>query len=374
MSLVVSTFPLRVKFSLVVAAIVAIVISALWWLSVRVGHRQGEATLWFVLSGVLLVTLLVDQAARLLVYRRLARVRQTMQRAAAGQLNARVSIDGLDEIGVIARGLNDILQGLARLNAAVDVRVEAASEEFRQKSVEIADSHREMAVLSEELARAGRLAALGQAAANMAHQIGTPLNLISTHVQLLIQSTATDSDSIDRLKAVQDQVAKVTAIVRAALDSSRPPAIPHERADLSTLVRRVCQMARPMLEDAGVQIEVLTADQPAELLTDPVQLELALLNLITNSIDAMASGGKLTVCLRRVNDRLCLVIEDTGGGIPPELLARIFDPWVTTKAHGKGSGLGLSIARQVVAAHGGTIRLDNRPGRGATFTIDLPAA
>jgi two-component system NtrC family sensor kinase len=374
MSLVVSTFPLRVKFSLVVAAIVAIVISALWWLSVRVGERQGEATLWFVLSGVLLVTLLVDQAARLLVYRRLARVRQTMQRAAAGQLNARVSIDGLDEIGVIARGLNDILQGLARLNAAVDVRVEAASEEFRQKSVEIADSHREMAVLSEELARAGRLAALGQAAANMAHQIGTPLNLISTHVQLLIQSTATDSDSIDRLKAVQDQVAKVTAIVRAALDSSRPPAIPHERADLSTLVRRVCQMARPMLEDAGVQIEVLTADQPAELLTDPVQLELALLNLITNSIDAMASGGKLTVCLRRVNDRLCLVIEDTGGGIPPELLARIFDPWVTTKAHGKGSGLGLSIARQVVAAHGGTIRLDNRPGRGATFTIDLPAA
>jgi signal transduction histidine kinase len=370
----VSTFPLRVKFSLVVAAVVAIVIGALWWLSVRAGERQGEATLWFVLSGVLLVTLLVDQAARQLVYRRLAHVRQTMQAAAAGQLNARAAIDGLDEIGVIARGLNDILEGLERFNAAVDVRVEAASEEFRQRSVEIADSHREMAVLSEELARAGRLAALGQAAANMAHQIGTPLNLISTHVQLLIQSTPTDSDSIDRLKAIQDQVAKVTAIVRAALDSSRPPAIPHERADLGTLVRRVCQMARPMLEDAGVQIEVLTPDQPAELLTDPVQLELALLNLITNSVDAMPSGGNLTVCLRCVNDRLRLDIEDTGGGIPPELLGRIFDPWVTTKAHGEGSGLGLSIARQVVAAHGGTIGLDNRPGKGAVFTIDLPAA
>ena len=150
------------------------------WLSLRVLERQVEATLWFALSGVLLVTLLVDQAARLLVYRRLARMRQTMQQAAAGQLNARVPIDGLDEIGVIARGLNDILQGLERLNEAVDVRVEAATEVFRQKSVEIADSHREMAILSEELARAGRLAALGQAAANMAHQIGTPLNLIST--------------------------------------------------------------------------------------------------------------------------------------------------------------------------------------------------
>jgi signal transduction histidine kinase len=133
-------------------------------------------------------------------------------------------------------------------------------------------------------------------------------------------------------------------------------------------------MAAPMLEDAGVQIEVKTPDQSVELLTDAVQLELALLNLITNSVDAMASGGTLTVRLERVIDRLHLEIEDTGSGIPPELLGHIFDPWVTTKAHGKGSGLGLSIARQVVASHGGTIRVDNRPGRGAVFTIDLPAA
>jgi signal transduction histidine kinase len=358
----------------VVAAIVATVISALWWLSLRIGERQGEATLWFVLSGILLVTLLVDQAARVLVYRRLAHMRETMQRAAAGQLNARVSLDGLDEIGVIARGLNDILQGLERLTEAVDVRVEAATDAFRHKSVEIAESHREMVMLSEELARAGRLAALGQAAANMAHQIGTPLNLISTYVQLLIQSTPSDADSIDRLKAIQDQVAKVTAVVRAALDSSRAPTIPHERTDLGTLVRRVCQMAGPMLENAGIQIEVRTPGESVELLTDPVQLELALLNIITNGVDAMGTGGTLTVRLERVNDRLHLEIEDTGSGIPPELLAHIFDPWVTTKAHGKGSGLGLSIARQVVASHGGTIRVDNQPGKGAVFTIDLPAA
>ena len=369
-----STLPLRARFSVVVAAIVAGVIGALGWLSLRVFERQVEATLWLALSGVLVVTLLVDQAARLLVYRRLARMRQTMHQAAAGDLSVRVPIDGLDEIGVIARGLNDILHGLERLNEAVDVRVEVATEAFRQKNLEIADSHREMAILSEELARAGRLAALGQAAANMAHQIGTPLNLISSYVQLLIQSTPPEAASVDRLKAIQDQVAKVTAVVRAALDSSRTPAIPHERADLGTLVKRVCQMAAPMLEDAGVQIEVRTPDQSVELLTDPVQLELALLNLITNSVDAMASGGTLTVRLERAIDRLHLEIEDTGSGIPPELLSHIFDPWVTTKAHGKGSGLGLSIARQVVASHGGTIRVDNRPGRGAVFTIDLPAA
>ena len=133
-------------------------------------------------------------------------------------------------------------------------------------------------------------------------------------------------------------------------------------------------MAGPMLEEAGVHIELLTPNQSAELLTDPVQLELALLNLITNSVDAMVSGGTLTVRLERVHERLRLEIEDTGSGVPPDLLAHIFDPWVTTKAQGKGSGLGLSITRQVVTSHGGTIRAQNRPGKGAVFTIDLPAA
>jgi two-component system, NtrC family, sensor kinase len=366
----VSTLALRAKFILIVAAIAAVVISALWVLA----ERQVASTFWFAVGGILLVTLLIDQAARLLVYRRLAHMHETMQRVAAGQLNARVALDGLDEIGVIARGLNDILQGLERLTEGVDLRVEAATESFRQKSVEIADSHHEMAMLSEELARAGRLAALGQAAANMAHQIGTPLNLISGYVQLLIQSSPPESASVDRLKAIQDQVAKVTAIVRAALDSSRSPAIPHERTDLVALVRRVCQMAGPMLDNAGVQVEVVAPDQTLDLLADAVQLELAVLNLISNSVDAMTSGGTLTLRLGRVDNRLRLEVEDTGSGIPPDLLTHIFNPWVTTKAQGKGSGLGLSIARQVVVSHGGTIRVDNRPGPGAVFTIDLPAA
>jgi signal transduction histidine kinase len=366
-----SEFPLRLRFAASVGVVVAAIagtVSSLWFWLVR----PGAAAFWFMASGILLATLLVDRVAERLIYRRLSQLREAMQRAAAGQLSVRVSVDRLDEIGVIAQGWNDILQGLERLNDAVDVRVAAATARLREKNVAIADSHREMAVLSEELARAGRLAALGQAAANMAHQIGTPLNLISGYVQLLIESTP-PSASLERLKAIQDQTAKVTAIVRTALDSSRPPAIPHERTDLGALVGRVCRMAAPMLDQAGVQVEVDVPGHAAELLADPVQLELALLNLISNAVDAMASGGKLTVRLDRSFDRLHLEVVDTGSGIAPDLVARIFDPWVTTKAPGKGSGLGLSIARQVVASHGGAIRVDNRPGAGAVFTIDLPA-
>jgi len=364
--------PLRIKFTLIVAAIAGGIVSGL--ALIRGAESQPAAIVGLGAGGGLLVAVLVDQAARWLVFRRLIAIHAAMQQAAAGHVTVRVPVDGPDEIGVIERGLNDILQGLEQRNEAVNARVDAAAEVYRRKTVEIADSHREMARLSEELARAGRLAALGQAAANMAHQIGTPLNLISTHVQLLIQSAPPAPATIDRLKAIQDQVAKVTTIVRAALDSLRPPLAPHERAELGVLVRRVCQMAGPMLEEAGVEIDVVTPTEPVEVLADPVQLELALLNLLTNSVDAMPGGGRLRVRLDRAYDRLRLSIEDTGTGVPPELLARIFDPWVTTKPYGKGSGLGLSITRQVVVAHGGTIRVDNRIDNGAVCTIDLPAA
>lgn len=368
----VSRLPLRIRFGLAVATSVASVLGAFWWVTTRVA-ASPSARLWFTLSSILLVTLLVDRVARRLMYRRLAHIRETMQRIASGDMTARVSIHQLDEIGVIARGLNDILQGLERLNEAVEMRVEAAAEVFRRRSVQDAESNREMAALSDELARAGRLAALGQAAANMAHQIGTPLNLMSGHVQLLIQTFPPESAVVERLKVIQDQITKITAIVRAALDSSRPPAIPHERADLSAMVRRLCQMVRPMLEDANVDVHIDAPSEPVEVVADVVQLELALLNLITNGVDAMASGGTLTLRLTRLDDQVRLEVEDTGAGIPSDLAPDIFSPWVTTKPQGKGSGLGLSITRQVVVTHGGTIRADNRLGRGAVFTIELPA-
>lgn len=369
-----SPLPLRVKLALSVAVIATGVVGGLLWLRLGLLADQEAVTFWLALCAILVITLLVDQTAQRLVYQRLAQVRQALQRAATDDLEARVAVDGLDEIGIIGRGLNDILEGLERLHDAVDNRVAAASEVFRQRSVAIVDEHREMALLSETLARAGRLAALGQAAANMAHQIGTPLNLISGYVQLLLQSAPPTSPLVERLTAIQDQVTKVTAVVRAALESSRPPVLPREHLNLSDLVRRVCQMAGAMVLQASVEMEVITPDQPADVLADPVQLELALLNLVSNSIDAMPTGGKLLIHLSRSDDRLRLKVEDTGGGIPAELLSRIFEPWVTTKGPGRGTGLGLSIARQVVMSHGGTIRADNRPGQGAALTIDLPAA
>lgn len=349
-------------------------VSAVEWLGLAASAGSHAATVWFALSGVLAVTLLVDQAARVLIYQPLGHIRSTLQRAATGQLNARAPIGRLDDIGVVGRGLNDILHGLEQLNTTVDVKVAAATDVFRQKSVVITDSDRERAVLSEELAQAGRLAALGQAAATIAHQIGTPLNLISGYVQLLIQSSRGDTSTVERLKSIQEQVNKVTAIVRTALDTSHHATVLHERCDLTEVARRVCHMAAPMLNNAGIDVEVMAPTQATDILADTLQIEMALLNLVSNSVDAMPSGGQLTMRLSHAHAQIRLEVEDTGPGISPAVVGHIFEPWVTTKPRGKGSGLGLSIARQVILSHGGTIGVENRRGGGAAFTITLPAA
>jgi signal transduction histidine kinase len=103
------------------------------------------------------------------------------------------------------------------------------------------------------------------------------------------------------------------------------------------------------------------------------ELELAILNLVNNSLDAMAGGGKLAISAHETDGRLRITITDSGRGIAPDLLPRIFEPWVTTKPQGRGTGLGLSITREVVSRHGGTISAESIPGR-TSFTIDLPSA
>ena len=230
-----------------------------------------------------------------------------------------------------------------------------------------------MLTLREALARADQLAAVGHMAASVAHQIGTPLNLISGYVQVLREEQDPDSRITRRLEIVQEQIAKVTSIVRTMLDHARRPA-PKEPTDLGELVRRVCEVARPKLDALGVRLDLSAAEVPP-VMADRVQLELALLNLVTNSLDAMPAGGVAAI---RVGPGdaggVRIEVSDDGTGLAPELLPLIFDPWVTTKAPGRGTGLGLSITREVVAAHGGTIAARSEPGAGSTFTIDLPAA
>jgi two-component system, NtrC family, sensor kinase len=327
----------------------------------------------FSIAAIVLATLLIDLLARRMIHRPLSQIRHTMARAGAGDLTARVGAARRDEIGAIAIGLNQMLAQLEQYNVALQERVRDATDELRLRNEELVQDYHRILGLREALARAEQMAAVGQMAATVAHQIGTPLNLISGYVQLMKEQASGDRRTADRLQVVEEQIAKVTAVVRTLLDHARLPS-PREVVDPADLIHRVCELARPKLDAACVSLELSIADPLTPLLADAVQLELALLNIVANSLDAMPQGGALMVTAGSTTEGIWIEIADTGLGIPAGLLPRIFEPWLTTKPAGRGTGLGLSITKEVIIGHGGSIVAANGPERGAIFRIELPEA
>jgi len=295
-----------------------------------------------------------------------------MTRAGEGDFTARAELTRRDEIGSVAVGLNDMLRRLQDFNVALQDRVTEATAELRVRNEELIESYERVFALREALARAEQMAAVGQMAATVAHQVGTPLNLISGYVQMLQEEASGDPRTARRLETVQEQIAKVAAVVRTLLDQARRPA---ERTptDLGEVLARVAEVARPKLDAAGISL-ALAVDPSLPLVSaDARELELAMLNLVTNSLDAMPDGGALTIRARPHADGVQIEISDTGSGIPEDLLPRIFQPWVTTKPPGRGTGLGLSITHDLIARHGGTISAESEPGHLTMFTIQLPS-
>jgi two-component system, NtrC family, sensor kinase len=336
--------------------------------------RQGRTVvLWVVPSSVLLMTLLLDLLMRGMVHRPIAAIRKTMKRVRAGDLGARAPVRRNDEIGAVARGLNEMLAEMEGFHAELQDRVREATGELRARNEELVESYRRVFALREALARADQLAAVGQMAASVAHQVGTPLNLISGYVQMLREEEGVDSRVTRRLEIVQEQIAKVTSIVRVMLDRARPPTA-KAKTDVAELLRRVAEVARPKLEAQGVRLDLRLSVVP-QVMADAAQLELALLNLVTNSLDAMPAGGVVSITVGpTAGGSVRIDVADTGIGIDPAFLPRIFEPWVTTKEAGRGTGLGLSITRDVVTGLGGTIAVKSEVGAGSVFTVELPAA
>ena len=335
--------------------------------------RGRLVTLWLAPLAIIVLTILIDQVAREFIYRPLAGIHLTMRRTGAGETGARAPVLRQDELGAVALGLNQMLERIEGFSAALQDRVDEATAELRTSNAERIENYQRVLSLREALARSEQLAAIGQTAASVAHQVGTPLNLVSGYVQLMLEEPDLDPRIVRRLQTVQEQIGKVADVVRRLLDRARSAA---ERTPvgIDALIKRLSTVAMPRLDAAHVS---LVTDVPAVLprvLGDETDLELALLNLVTNGIDAMPSGGELTIRAEAVQRGVRLVIRDTGDGIDDDLLPRIFDPWVTTKAPGRGTGLGLSIARDVIARLGGTIEVQSQRGHGTAFTIDLPAS
>ena len=200
------------------------------------------------------------------------------------------------------------------------------------------------------------------------------MNLISGYVQMILQELPAGSSEAARLRTVQEQIARVTRIVQGLLDQAHRLTLDKRPVPAADLVESACELARPALEARRIALSRAVSPGLPAVDVDAGQMEQVFLNLITNSIDAMPDGGTLQVVAAVNGSAVEFTVMDTGEGIDERHLPRVFDPLFTTKDPGRGTGLGLTIVREVLAAHGGTVSIASLPGLGTAVTVRLPSA
>ena len=235
----------------------------------------------------------------------------------------------------------------------------------------------------EQLRHADRLTTVGKLASGVAHELGTPLNVVAARAEMIARAEASPEEAREYARVIVDSAQKMIRIIRQLLEFARRRGPRKERRDLRGVAEHTLELLRPL---AGRQRVELALDEAAlgEAWVDAAQIEQALTNLVVNAIQAMPEGGKVTVRVEREHARppsdhggpegewTVLRVVDDGPGITPADLARVFEPFFTTKDVGRGTGLGLSVSYDIARDHGGWIDVQSSPGQGACFALFLP--
>lgn len=293
--------------------------------------------LCFVLLSVLLV----------LVERPLSELKRTIERVRDGNLEARAGFARReDDIGQLGRQFNEMV------------------EELKRSRLEIERLH------EIEMQRAEHLATTGELAAGLAHEIRNPLAGIAGVVEVMGKELPAASASRAVLGDVQAQIHRIQAILNDLLAYARPRPPHFQASDLNATVEHAVLLAREQVRTKPMEIGFVPDATLPSMVHDAAQIQQVVLNLVLNGIQAIDGVGRIDVHLRREANKALMSIEDTGRGIKPEELPRIFKPFFTTRK--EGTGLGLSLAKGIVEAHGGRISVSSTVGRGTRFEVQLP--
>ncbi|MFO0982895.1 MAG: ATP-binding protein [Planctomycetota bacterium] len=312
-----------------------------------------------------------------------------VERIRQGDLSARSHLHGTAEIGWLARNFDLMVKSIEAsegenrtlLKQVRDFN-EVLQEQVRVATQRLQETNETVMHLQRDMSRQERLASLGQLATTLAHEVGTPLNALSGHLELLREDPALSEASRSRLTVMEAQVDRLTAIIRNVLQTMRMPEPQFQTIDVNRLIRDLFKFVTPTLRFKGIELEVAEYPELQSVLADPQQLQQVVMNLVSNAIDAMPSGGKLAVTTGYLplgagsirEPAVVIRITDTGPGIPADQMARLFTPYFTTKSLGFGSGLGLVISRQILRGHGGDISAESEAGKGTSFSLILPCS
>lgn len=229
----------------------------------------------------------------------------------------------------------------------------------------------EVKQFQEQLRRTERLAELGTLASGMAHEIGTPMNVILGRAEYLMRRT--EDETVKKgLETIVTQVERITRIMNQLLTFARRR--PSERGPLDVIrtIEETLEVLQERLRKHRIKVETDFARGMPPVYADQDQMSQVLLNLMINAIHAMPDGGTLRLSLEQADGTAVVTVADTGCGIPKQDLPNIFDPFFTTKEVGKGTGLGLTVVHGIIQEHGGAITVESEPGRGTTFRVTLP--
>jgi signal transduction histidine kinase len=303
----------------------------------------------------------------LLIGRRVAVLVAQARVIGAGDLSHPISLPGTDELSDLAREMASMCDGLKSALGQVDTEV----------------SHRARAV--EQLRHADRLTSVGALASGVAHELGTPINVIEGYAQLIQEDRESSERTRDNADIVVQQCRRMTQIINQLLTFTRRGPRAQTTADALEVLQETLRLISPMIRRSGVEACLQKGNDSAVVRIGSSQLQQVLTNILINGLQAMTQGGRLSVDLGRqqtVHPRLgtghperdfvSISVRDTGGGMDEATARQVFEPFFTTKDVGEGTGLGLSVAYGIVEDHGGWIDVASSVGKGAIFTVFLP--
>jgi signal transduction histidine kinase len=244
-------------------------------------------------------------------------------------------------------------------------------ERLERTSEELARAYRQLQESFEQLRRADRLAALGQLSAGLAHEIKNPLASMKGSLEILSSDFPPGHEKREFLDIFEKELVRLNHVLSEFLQFARTPRPDRKPCNLKEVIDSIRVLCSKEANRRGVTIETSYKDDLPDLELDAAQIQQALLNIVLNGIQAMPSGGRLSIRVEESSGDLNVWIRDEGEGIPLENRSRIFDPFFTTKE--RGTGLGMAIAHNLIQGHGGDIRLLEEDGPGTTFQVVLPS-
>ncbi len=297
--------------------------------------------------------------------RRLNVLKAKALRIGMGDLSGSVNIKGKDELADLGTTLNSMCWSLEKVR----------DEKSRETEARLA--------AMEQLYHADRLKTFGSLASGIAHELGTPLSVVSGRAGLIIAKNVPD-DVENSAKIIKTQSDRMTALVKQLLDFARIGTSSKKTMELRILIQQTIELMEPILRACQINLVFDSFHQPLMVKVDILKIQQVFTNLMNNALQAMKTGGVLEIGLNKetvsgdnnpghkAGDFAFITIKDSGEGISKENMPHVFDPFFTTKESGKGTGLGLSIVQSIVQEHGGWITVRSEPGKGSCFNVFLP--